>query len=221
MTRQGSSTSEREYATLVAELRAMEEDVAASRAIAREAATPHLDFHHHVPAAPHGERIAVAGGATIVIRAVEPADRAQLAAGFQHLSAMTRLRTLREPARGLTPRQLDALTDVDHVEREVLVAFDAATGEGIGLGRYARDPDRPERAELACTVADAWQRRGVATALIVRIAAGARAAGIEQFVAHTVVGDEPGRRLLARVADRIVERRDGGVVELSARPRQS
>ena len=216
----GLSSGEREYATLVAQLRAIEEDVAASRAVAREAATPHLDLHHDAPVAPRGERVPVAG-ATIVVRQIEPADREQLAAGFRHLGALTRFRSVHEPAQNLTPEQLDALTRVDHVSSEALVALDAATGDGVGLARYARDPRDPRRALLACTVTDAWQRRGIGTALVERLAARARAAGIEQFVAHTVVGDEPGRHLLAHVADHIVERRDGGMVKLSARPKPS
>ena len=125
------------------------------------------------------------------------------------------------PAQSLTPEQLDALTRVDHVSNETLIALDAATGEGVGLARYARDPHDPARALLACTVMDAWQRRGVGTALVERLAARARAAGIERFVADTVVGDEPGWRLLAHIADDIVERRDGGMLKLSARPKPS
>jgi GNAT superfamily N-acetyltransferase len=215
------SSGEREYATLRAQLRAVEEDVDASRDVARRAVAPHLDLHRHPHAQPPaGERVPIAGGAVVVIRPIEPSDRPELAAGFQHLSALSRFRTLREPARSLTPQQLAELTSADDSSHEALVALDEATGEAVGVGRYVRDRRDPARAELACTVADAWQRRGVGTALIERLAARARASGIEQFLARIIVGDEAGRRLLAHVADEIGESRDGGVVEISGRPRR-
>jgi GNAT superfamily N-acetyltransferase len=217
----GLSQGEREYATLVAKLRAVAQDVDAARVTARRAADPHVDLHHDSLEPPaRGERVPVIGGAAVVIRPIEPGDRSELATGFRRLSALTRFRSLREPAQSLSSQQLAELTDVDHVAYEALVALDATTGEAVGIGRYIRDRDNPARAELACTVADAWQRRGVGSALIERLASQARADGIEQFMAHIVVGDEPGRRLLAHVADEIAEHRDGGTVELSGRPKR-
>jgi N-acetylglutamate synthase-like GNAT family acetyltransferase len=64
------------------------------------------------------------------------------------------------------------------------VAADAETGEGVGVARYVRDNDDPEQAEFACTVADAWQERGVGSMLAERLAGRARAAGIERFRAR-------------------------------------
>jgi protein lysine acetyltransferase len=90
---------------------------------------------------------------------------------------------------------------------------------GVGVARYIRDPGDPAHAEVACTVADAWQRRGVGSALIERLAARARAAGIERVSVRIVVGDEAARRLLGHVADEIGEHRDGGTVEIVARRR--
>jgi GNAT superfamily N-acetyltransferase len=206
---------------LVAELRAVEEDVEAARATVHHAATAGLDFHHQPRPALRGERVRIASGATVVVRPIEPADRAELAADFQHLSALTRFRSTHEPTRSLSAAQLDELMGVDHVSHEVLIARDAATAEGVGLGRYVRDPADPTRAELACTVTDRWQRRGVGTALIERLAAIARAAGITHFVAYAVLGDRAAPRLLAHVADNVVEHRDGGFVELDGEPKPS
>jgi acetyltransferase len=215
------SPREREYATLVAQLRAFGKDVDAARAIARRtAAPPHLDLHHEPPAPPpHGEHIRLADGAEIVVRPIEPGDRHDLAVGFAHLSALSRFRSLREPAERLSSRQLEEATNLDHVSQEALVAIDAATADGIGIARYVRDPHDPGRAELACTVADAWRRRGVGSALAERLATQARAAGIESFTARIVVGDEAARRLLGHISDELAEHRDGGTVEILARPR--
>ena len=215
----GLSSGEREYATLVAQLHALEEDVRSARRTARAAEHPHLDLHHRPSATPQGEHVTLADGGEIVIRPIAPGDEEELAAGFSHLGALTRYRSLAESGVSLTARQLASLTEIDHSSHEALVALDAADGEGIGIARYVRHSDDPRWAELACTVTDAWQRRGVASALMERLAARARAAGITHFLARAMLGDEPARRLLAHVADHITEHRDGGIVELSAEPK--
>jgi RimJ/RimL family protein N-acetyltransferase len=218
------SSGEREFATLVAQLHAVEEDIAAARAVApRATAWAGLDLHARRESAPalHGERVALADGAEIVIRAIEPGDMHELAVGFRHLSALSRFRRFRERIDRLTQQQLTELTHVDHHSHEALVAFDAATGEGIGVARYVRVPDDPTRAEVACTVIDPWQGRGVGTALVERLAARARAAGIERCTALVLVGDRPARRLLAHVAEETGEHRDGGTIEITAQARRA
>jgi GNAT superfamily N-acetyltransferase len=215
------SAREREYATLVAQLDALREDVEAARATARAAEHQHIDLHHRALSTPQGNRVTLADGGEIVIRPIAPGDREELAAGFRHLGALTRYRSLGEPGTSLTPRQLASLTEIDHSSHEALVALDTATGEGVGIARYVRHRDDPAWAELACTVTDTWQRRGVGSALMDRLAARARAAGITHFLAHAVVGDEPARRLLGHVANHITEQRDGGIVELSAETKPS
>lgn len=216
------SSGEREYATLVAQLRAVEEDIAAARDSARRARAGRgvdLPAHRAPASALHGERVRLADGAEIVVRPVEPDDRRELAVGFEHLSALSRFRRFRERVDHLTQQQLIELTDVDHESHEALGALDAATGEGVGVARYVRAADDPTRAEFACTVLDRWQRRGVGTALIERLAGRALANGIERFTTRILVGNEPARRLLAHVADEIGEHREGGTIDITARPR--
>jgi RimJ/RimL family protein N-acetyltransferase len=212
----GRSSGEREYALLIAELHALDEDIGAARAAARrEAHPPGLELHaHHARTPPSGERVRLADGAEIVIRSAEPGDRHALDVGFARLSATSRLRQFRQPVEHLTGRQLTELTNVDHESHEALVAFDPASGECIGGARFVRAADDPSRAEFTCTVADRWQGRGVGTALVERLAARARAVGIDRFAAVMIVGDEPARRLLRRVGREVTEHREGGTVEI-------
>jgi GNAT superfamily N-acetyltransferase len=211
---------ERQYAVLVAELGALEQDIKAARDQARSTASSaglavraNREPHPRV----HGERVRLADGAEIVVRPIEPGDAHDLAAGVQHLSALSRYQTFRTPIKTLSPAQLSELTDVDHESREAMVAFDAVTGEGIGIARYIRAADEPAMAEFTCAVLDAWQRRGVGTALAQRLAARARTVGIERLTAHILVGNEPARSLVARIADVVSEHRAGGTIEISAR----
>jgi GNAT superfamily N-acetyltransferase len=217
------SPGEREYAALVAQLRALEEDIGAARHAADHARTGRR-LERDVPREPphelRGERVKLSDGAEIVVRPIEPEDLHELSLGFGRLGALSRFRRFRQRIDRLTYEQLVALTDVDHESHEALVAIDAATGEGVGVARYVRVPDDPTRAEVACTVVDPWQHRGVGSALAERLAARARAAGIERCTALVVLGDEPARRLLAHVTEEVSEQRDGGTVDITARARR-
>ena len=128
----------------------------------------------------------LADGAQIVIRPVSPDDRDELRVAFAHLGAVSRFRRYRRPVEHLTARQLSELCDVDHDTHEGLMAL---TGDGqcVGAARFVRAHDDPAQAEFTCTVADAWQRRGVGTALVEHLAARARALGVEHFVAVMLV----------------------------------
>jgi len=214
-----SPDERREYLTRAAALGALEKDIESARAAARRSTAGFgLDLRAHrepAHAAMHGQHVRLADGGGIVVRPIEPGDAHDLAVGIQHLSALSRFRRFRAPVDHLSPAQLDELTNVDHESHEAMVAFDAATGEGIGVARYVRAVDDPAQAEFTCAVLDGWQRRGVGTALVERLAARARAVGIERFTAVMVVGNEPARRLAARVADVINEHRAGGTVQIS------
>jgi GNAT superfamily N-acetyltransferase len=211
----GPSSGEREFATLVAQLRALEEDIAA----ARRGGLPGPSVHRSPPPL-HGERVRLADGAEIVVRPIEPNDLREIAAGFDRLGALSRFRLFHRHIDRLTHEQLVALTQIDHEYHEVLVALDAATGDAVGLVRYVRAADDPRQADVTCTVVDPWQHRGVGSALAERLAARARAVGVDRCTAEVVLGDQPGRRLLAHVADEIAERRDGGTVDIAARARK-
>jgi RimJ/RimL family protein N-acetyltransferase len=218
-----SPDERREYLTLVAELGALDEDIEHARAAARRATAGFgLDLRAHpepAHAVVHGEQVGLADGGEIVVRPIEPGDAHDLAVGVQHLSALSRFRRFRAPIDHLSPARLTELTEIDHESHEAIVAFETATGEGIGVARYVRAPDDPAQAEFTCAVLDRWQRRGVGTALVERLAARARAVGIERFTALIVVGNEPARRLVARVADVVSEHPAGGTVEISGRSR--
>jgi GNAT superfamily N-acetyltransferase len=218
------SSREREFATLIDQLRALEDEIGAARRASSDVRAGRVRDRHvpreHGPAL-RGERVTLADGAQIVIRPVEPEDVRELAAGFERLGALSRFRLLGARVSHLTRYQLAELTRVDHRSSEMLVALDAATGEGIGLARYDRGQSDPTCAHVRCAVVDAWQHRGVGSALAERLAARAHAAGIDRCCADLVLGNGPARRLLAHVADEVAERRDGGTVDVTAQARRT
>jgi GNAT superfamily N-acetyltransferase len=78
----------------------------------------------------------------------------------------------------------------------------------VGVARYIRSPDRLDAAEVAITVADEWQGRGVGTTLLRRLARRARAAGIGAFVATCLAGNKEIIELLEELGP--TARRSGG-----------
>ena len=208
-----------EYRLRKAQLAALESDIERARDTARQAAAGvRLGVASHPEAssaAVHGERSRLTDGAKIIIRPIERADAHDLAAGLHRLGALSRLQLFRAPVERLSAEQLSQLTEVDHVSHDAVVAFDAATGEGIGLAQYIRSSEDPTQAEVTCAVLDRWQHRGVGAALAERLARQARAAGIERLTAFSIVGNDAARRLMAHVACSISERSAGGIIEMT------
>jgi RimJ/RimL family protein N-acetyltransferase len=164
---------------------------------------------------PDDERVTLPGGDVVLIRPIAPTDAPALLRGLEHLSPRSRYRRfLGEPRIG--PAELRYLTDVDHCDHEALGAADPETGDGIGVARYIRDPGA-DRAEIAVTVDDAWQGRGVGTALLVRLADRARAAGIRTFTGLILAENAPMRALLAKLGDAESHNLGDGTVEASVR----
>lgn len=97
-------------------------------------------------------------------------DREALAEEFESLSARTRRQRFLAPVAQLSDALLDALVDeVDGENHVALVLFAESVPdsfEPVAIGRLVRYDDVPDAADLAVTVKDAWQGRGVATALL-------------------------------------------------------
>jgi GNAT superfamily N-acetyltransferase len=145
-------------------------------------------------------------GSEVEIRPLTPDDKADLAAGFERLSELSRYRRFLSPTSHLSATQLAYLTDVDHHDHEALVAIDPSSRDGLAVARYVRSAENPGEAEFAVAVADDWQRRGLGTALLRQLAARARAEGITRFTGFVLEDNQPMRRLLQSLGE--VKQRD-------------
>jgi len=126
-----------------------------------------------------------------------------------------RLRFLGAKPRLLT-RDLDALVDVGCCGREAVVAVDPASGASVGIARFVRDEDAPE-AEIAFSVVDAWQGRGVGRRLVAELRELAREQGILRFRALVARENRPALALVRSLGEVLAERRDGADLELVVR----
>ena len=88
-----------------------------------------------------------------------------------------RLRFL-APKNRLSLAELRYLTEVDHVDHYALVAVLADDPTTMaGVGRWVRDREHPDAAEVAVVVGDCHQGQGLGTTLGTALADGARALG--------------------------------------------
>lgn len=131
----------------------------------------------------------------IRIRPIRPSDAPALAAGFEALSESSRYLRFHSGMRRLSDGLLRYLTEVDGVDHVALVAL-APDGHGIGVGRFVRDRNAPDTAEIALTVADEVQGRGVGRRLLAQLAAAAETRGIRMFTARVISGNSRARRML-------------------------
>jgi GNAT superfamily N-acetyltransferase len=161
------------------------------------------------------ELLSLPDGGRVLVRDLLASDRDELAERYLELSPEARrMRFFNAPER-LSSRLLDYLVDVDGVDRCALVAraVDDVGSPGVGIARYARSRDDPTCAEAAVTVLDAYQSRGIGSALMHRLADRARRNGISTFTA-TVMWEN--RELLdgLRALGAVIEPSEPGVASV-------
>jgi len=88
------------------------------------------------------------------------------------------------------------LFEVDYVDHFVWVMTDGAEGPGVAGARFVRDEDDPSIAEIAFTVADAYQGRGIGAFLMGALAVAARYGGVERFSARVLPENSSMREIL-------------------------
>ena len=111
----------------------------------------------------------------------------------------------------LSAAELRYFTDVDHHDHEALGALDQADGRGVGVARYIRDAEDPHAAEIAITIVDDWQGRGLGTELLTRLSARARSEGIHRFTALVADDNKVMAGLLRNMSASLVGRSPGAV----------
>jgi RimJ/RimL family protein N-acetyltransferase len=173
-------------------------------------------FNHCVRAtrprpAMEGTPATLRDGSTVLIRQVRDTDAPLLADGFTRLSARSRRMRFLSTKTTLSAAELRYFTDVDHHDHEALGALSPADGRGVGIARYIRGPGDPRAAEIAVTIADDWQGRGLGTELLARLSDRARQAGIGRFTATVSADNVAMPRLLWKMGAELTGRSRGTV----------
>jgi RimJ/RimL family protein N-acetyltransferase len=154
-------------------------------------------------------------GAQVLIRPIRADDKRMLADGLRRLSPESAQRRFLTPKRSFSRTELRYLTEVDGRDHVALVAEypGEPTRRLIAVGRFVRLHDDPEAAEVAITVADDWQRRGLGSTLGAKLAAEARLLGIRRFTATMAADNRPAHRLMEKLTRHLEQHHVGGGVD--------
>jgi RimJ/RimL family protein N-acetyltransferase len=124
-------------------------------------------------------------GSTVHVRPARPGDAPAVERLLKDLSDRSRWLRFFSGCPNLD-RAVRWATEVDDDSRYGLLATGGADGRVVGHVGLERDPDRPERAEVAMEIADAMQDKGLGTILLGRIAEAAGEVGVRVLAAEVL-----------------------------------
>jgi GNAT superfamily N-acetyltransferase len=153
-------------------------------------------------------------GATVLLRPIEPDDKQRLVDAFHRLSLESRYRRFFRVAPELSPAMVAYLTEVDHHDHEAIVAIDPERGDQLAVARYIRSRDDPASAEVAVTVVDDWQGRGLGKAVLEALVGRARKNGVRRFTAIAQANNPASIHLVQALGEHRSSH-NGGYVELT------
>src|SRR4051812_7104427 len=153
----------------------------------------------------------------IVLRRITPADKDGLVAGLGRLSERSVYQRFLSPKPRLSASELRYLTEVDFADHVAYVAvLRDSPGVVVGVGRWVRDADDPQAAEVAVVIADDLQGRGIGRQLGRALADAAVQRGVRRFTATMLPSNQAAHRLFATISEQLELTRRAGVDELAA-----
>jgi GNAT superfamily N-acetyltransferase len=156
--------------------------------------------------------IACVDGRPLTVRPIAITDAAALERLFTRLSPASVYSRFFSPLSRPPRAALLRLADVDHGRRDALVALDG--DEIVGVARYDARPGSTE-AEIALTIEDAWQHRGLGSQLARRLGKVAQSRGYERFVATMLPDNRAALGLIHKMAPDATVRFVAGEYEAS------
>jgi acetyl coenzyme A synthetase (ADP forming)-like protein len=156
--------------------------------------------------------VVLSDGGTVHLRPIRDTDADALLGLHSRLSEESLYLRFFSPVPAPTARQLEALTSLDYERRFALGA--ELGGDLVAIARFDRLNDET-KAEIAFTVQDDQQGRGLGTILLENLAAVARELGISTFVASTLAGNARMLRVFADAGFDVERHLDSGTIELA------
>src|SRR5262245_44395705 len=129
------------------------------------------------------------GGESVVVRAIGPQDADRLQAYMRNLSGPTRRNRFLGAISELTPKELERLTHMSGPGEVALVAFVGGETAMIAETVQVIAPES-RRCEIALSVTDVWQRKGLGTLLLANMECRARMLGARCLVGEVLRTNE-------------------------------
>ena len=145
-------------------------------------------------------RLVLPDGTQLRIRPIRAADKLLLTEGLQRLSPESVHRRFLSPKPRFTSKELRYLTEVDMVDHVAYVVVREDQPDlVVGVGRWVRDGERPDEAEVAIVIGDDLQGMGLGTAVGRCLAVAAAERGVRRFTATMLPDNTAAHRLFASI----------------------
>lgn len=163
------------------------------------------------------EQVRLRDGTAAWVLPLEKTDKAQLAAEYETLSPETKRLRFLSPVLHLSGALLAHLVDevdgLNHVALVLCAETQPDVFDPVALARLVRYPDVPDAADLAVTVRDEWQGRGVATELL-KVLMRHRPAGVTRIVTEVYRDNPASLAMLHELGPTTVADVGAGVLEV-------
>ncbi|TWB90554.1 acetyltransferase (GNAT) family protein [Bradyrhizobium macuxiense] len=125
-------------------------------------------------------------GSRIEVRSLRPDDQDDMLAAVDRTTVQSRQRRFFAPKRSFSDKEISFFMNIDFANHVALVAQIDEDGRPVvaGGGRYI--VAQPRRAELAFVVIDAYQSKGIGTALMRHLLVIARDVGLKELTAEVL-----------------------------------
>jgi len=153
-------------------------------------------------------------GRKVEIRAQQPGDREGLRAAVRRASTKTLYHRFFAVKREFSERKARFFLDIDFVRHVALVAVTNEDGQPAIIGGCRYVVIEPGRAEVAFSVIDDYQGKGLGTALMRHLTAIAREAGMSELVADVLADNTPMLKVFKRSGLAMTESFHGSVIHL-------
>ena len=131
------------------------------------------------------QRVRLPDGGWVKLRLVRPSDKDQLLNGFLNLSAHSRQKRFLGGKQSLSDTEVCYFTELDQVDHFALGVIElnamGEEGDGVAIGRFIRLATDSESAEVALTVIDRAQGKGIGRILLEQLVAAAAERDIKRF----------------------------------------
>ena len=127
-------------------------------------------------------------GTVIGIREIRADDKLLLLDHFRRLTAHSSYLRFFSPRRRFSERDLAAFTELDFIRSVALVGTvrDGDAERIVGLAQYVVTDRSSSSADLACSVSDDYQGRGIGALLLEQVLRFAREHGVDRFEADVL-----------------------------------
>jgi RimJ/RimL family protein N-acetyltransferase len=187
-----------------------------SRHDTEEEAQEHLARYERglARAAQEGRLVTLRDGSEVRVRPVRPEDKPLFVAGWERFGETSRYARFMGMKQKLTTRELAFFTELDQDDHAAIGAIEPRSGDGLGVARYVRDPARPDSAEAAVAVIDAWQGRGLGGVLLRALCAHAADHGVARFTASLFTANAAMLRAFQRLGTVRVRAVEAGTMSI-------